>query len=254
MKTTQPGTNLFFYGIRDENEKINQHPWILSREKCILNTLKNKNLHNVADIGVNDMYYTRKIKSFADGKVYAVDIFFPDDGEIRDGIICLNDISKLPENEFDCILMMDMLEYIKDDEDFLNKAAGKLKDGGMILITLPAWSFLFSVHDIRAQHIRRYDRKKFLELLKKGPLQIEKCHYFYTILFFGRLIGMLKKSRYNGNEIAWKYPEKHIVTVLVRLVLDIDFMINKILNKVAVLLPGLSLLIVCKKDSGKAGL
>jgi hypothetical protein len=60
----------FVYKALDENEKINQHPWRLSREDCVLNILKKRNLHNVADIGVNDMFYTDKLTTFMDGKIY----------------------------------------------------------------------------------------------------------------------------------------------------------------------------------------
>jgi cyclopropane fatty-acyl-phospholipid synthase-like methyltransferase len=122
-------------------------------------------VYNVADIGVNDMFYTNKLKSFANGKVYAVDIIFPENETIRNNIICLNDVEKLPDNEFDCIIMMDVLEHIENHTLFFNKVVNKLKDNGMILITVPAWQFLFSTHDTRAQHYRRYSRKQLMDLL-----------------------------------------------------------------------------------------
>ena len=238
---------LFNYGITENENLINQHPWILSREKCILNNIKKKGLFNVADIGVNDMYYTKKIRAFTTGTVYAVDIFFPDEESVINNIICINDISKIPDNKLDCIIMMDVLEYIEDDKGFFINALKKIKKDGIILITVPAWKFLFSSHDIRSRHLRRYDKKDLLNVINQENIIIKRCHYFYTILFFTRLMGMLKKDKYSGNNINWKYPEKNIVTQIFKLILDMDFYINSILNKLSINLPGLSILAICRK-------
>jgi SAM-dependent methyltransferase len=235
------------YGLPEDGKIIYQHPWKLSREYCILKQLKHKKLHNIADIGVNDMYYTKKARAFTNGKVYAVDIFFPEEGVEKDGIICINDVGKLPENELDCIIMMDVLEHIKDDKAFFNIVVDKLKAGGTILITVPAWQFLFSTHDTMSQHYRRYNRRQLLELLKHDSIKVEKCHYFYTSLFLARLL-MFKNEKFSGNEIEWKYPEKNIITIIVKMVLDIDYWINKALNKIGIHLPGLSITAVCRKN------
>jgi SAM-dependent methyltransferase len=241
-------TDSFVFGLPEDSKIINQHPWKLSRGKCVLNNLKHKTLYNIADIGVNDMYYTKKAKTFVDGNVYAVDIFFPENGMVKDGIYCINSIEKLPDNELDGIIMMDVLEHIENDKTFFNIVVNKLKGNGTLLITVPAWQFLFSVHDTKSQHYRRYNRKQLLKLLEHKDISVEKSHYFYTSLFFARLLFIFRKDKFGGNDIGWKYSEKHIITKAVKLVLDIDFWINKILDKIGIHLPGLSLMAVCRKN------
>jgi SAM-dependent methyltransferase len=204
-------------------------------------------LHNVADIGVNDMFYTNKLKKFVNGKIYAVDIIFPEGETLKNNIICINDIGKLPDNEIDCVVMMDVLEHIENDTLFFDNVVNKLKDNGTILITVPAWQFLFSTHDIRAQHYRRYNRKQLMTLLKRDNIKIERCHYFYTSAFLVRLLFLLKKDKFIGNDIDWKYSEKNIITIIVKTILNIDFWINKILDRIFIHLPGLSLFAICKK-------
>jgi hypothetical protein len=231
-------TDLFAAGYSEDDKIIFQHPWKLSRLDCVLNNLRKRKLRNIADIGTNDMFYAKKLKSFADGQIYAVDIFFPEEGTVKDGIICVNDIEKLPENELDGMIMMDVLEHIENDKIFFNTVADKLKNNGIILITVPAWQFLFSAYDTKLGHFRRYNRKQLLALMKRSDIKIEGCHYFYTSLFFARLLSMLKrllpmqkKDRFIGDDIGWKYSEKNIITILIKKILDIDYWINKMLDK-----------------------
>jgi hypothetical protein len=80
-----------------------------------------------------------------------------------------------------------------------------------------------------------------------GHMKVERCHYFYTSLFLVRLMFLLRKEKFVGNDVGWKYDEKNIITVAVKMVLNIDFQINKILDKVFIHLPGLSLFAICKK-------
>jgi len=238
----------YCFGLPEEGKTFIQHPWELSRENCVLKQLKNKNLHNIADIGVNDMHYTKIVKEFVDGKVYAVDVFFPENGEIKDGIFCLNDIKKLPDNELDGIIMLDVLEHIENDKVFFDVIVNKLKNGGIILITVPAWQFLFSAHDVKALHYRRYNRKQLLALLKHNEVKTKKCHYFYTSLFLVRLASIFKKKKFTGYDMGWKYSERNIITIIVKAILDMDFCINKMLDKIGIHLPGLSLIAVCRKN------
>lgn len=240
-------TNPYIFGANLENESVNQHPWKLSRDESILNMLKSENFNNSADIGVNDMFYTKKLKSFTNYNVYGVDIVFPEESTIKDGIICLNDINKLPDDELDCLVMMDVLEHIEQDKDFLKIALEKVKENGTILITVPAWQFLFSIHDKRAQHFRRYNRKQLLTLLDFPNLNVEVCHYFYTSLFIARVIFLLKKNSFKGNEDSWNYGKNHILTKIIKNILNLDFKINKFLDKIGIHPPGLSLVALCKK-------
>jgi hypothetical protein len=58
---------------------------------------------------------------------------------------------------------------------------------------------------------------------------------------------LLKKDKFTGNEIDWRYSESNIITIIVKMVLNIDFWINKIMDKIFIHLPGLSLFAICKK-------
>lgn len=252
MSKNNESINLFVYGGEGKIcESTSWLPWKLSREDCILKQIKKKNIHCVADIGVDDMFYTKNIGNYVDGKIYAVDVIFPENSIIKDGIVCFNSAEKLPDNELDCLIMMDVLEHIEDDIEFFNTILNKLKDNGIIIITVPAFQFLYTAHDKRYGHYRRYNRKQLLALLRQGKneIRIKKCHYFYTSMFLIRLLFMFRKDKFYGHDAkGWKYSEKNILTITMRLILNIDFWVNKVLDIVGIHLPGLSLLAVCKKE------
>lgn len=246
--TSERPTDLVVWGLPEDGKTILHHPWKLSRGDCLLDTLRERNLRDIADVGVNDMFYTRLLKSLTGGEIHAADIFFPEEGTIKDGITCVNDIRKLPGNKLDGIIMMDVLEHVQDDRQFFNIAVDKLKNGGTILITVPAYQFLFSSFDTRAGHFRRYNRQQLLALLKQnGDIEVEKCHYFYTSLFFALVLSRLTSKKTDRTEREWKHPEKSMITTIARKILNMDFRINKLLDKAWIHLPGLSLTATCRK-------
>jgi hypothetical protein len=142
---------------------------------------------------------------------------------------------------------MDVLEHVENDVEFYNNIINKLKNNGTILITVPAYQFLFSIHDVRSSHFRRYNKKNLLNLIMQQNIVVERCHYFYTSLLFVRILFLINKDKFNGNDIKWKYSKRHIITKIFVTVLNIDFYINRILDKINIRLPGLSLLAVCRK-------
>jgi SAM-dependent methyltransferase len=239
--------------LKEKTSNINRHPWELSRSRCILSLIRKRPWKRFADIGAGDMFFTRQLLDMdSRTEVYAVDSEYDEELKSVDGIHCLNDISGLPDGSFDCLVLMDVLEHIEDDDAFLKKLLDKLVVGGSLVITVPAMQFLFSSHDKFLHHYRRYSRKRLLTLLKKNNLKIEKCHYFYTLLFFLRLVSLVKdrllpdKNQTGVGE--WKFPKKHIATQCIMRILNIDFFINTLLDKCRIHLPGLSVMAVCKKN------
>jgi SAM-dependent methyltransferase len=75
--------------------------------------------------------------------------------EARHGTIqSLNDSEK-----FDLIFYIDVLEHIKDDAVEISNAVKHLKNGGYLIVLVPAHMFLFSPFDSAIGHFRRYSKK-----------------------------------------------------------------------------------------------
>jgi len=63
-----------------------------------------------------------------------------------------------PAPQFDTILYIDVLEHLDDDRGELARAASLLRDGGHLVVLVPAHQWLFTRFDAAIGHRRRYDR------------------------------------------------------------------------------------------------
>jgi SAM-dependent methyltransferase len=85
-----------------------------------------------------------------------------------------------PEELFDGILYMDVLEHIEADAVELARAAGHLKPNGVLAILSPALPWLFTPFDVAIGHYRRYT-KDSLRLIAPRDLHEAKCIYLDSV-------------------------------------------------------------------------
>lgn len=65
---------------------------------------------------------------------------------------------ELPGNDrFDTLCAFEVLEHIEDDAAALQEWKAKLKPGGTLILSVPAWADRFAAADQIAGHFRRYD-------------------------------------------------------------------------------------------------
>lgn len=89
----------------------------------------------------------------------------------------------LADRSFDKIFLLDVLEHIEDDTAALKALKALLKKNGQLYITVPAYQWLWSDHDIQNQHKRRYTLKRIRALLKSLGFDVAYSSYFNTLLF-----------------------------------------------------------------------
>ncbi|MGR3515146.1 MAG: class I SAM-dependent methyltransferase [Paracoccaceae bacterium] len=85
--------------------------------------------------------------------------------------------------QFDLIGLFDVLEHVEDDEGALAALAPRLATEGHLLVTVPAFPWLWSAHDERHHHFRRYTRATIAGAAGKAGLSVAKSFYFNTALF-----------------------------------------------------------------------
>ncbi len=101
--------------------------------------------------------------------------------EVRSGKLP-GDIDYEP-GSFDLIAALDVIELIKADLESVQALAKLLRPGARLIITVPVYQWLWSMHDDLHHHKRRYTRPEVRKLAEEAGLVVEKCSHFNTILF-----------------------------------------------------------------------
>lgn len=92
------------------------------------------------------------------------------------------------DNSIENVCMLDVLEYIKNDTEFLKILYSKLKKDGNLIIALPAFKILWSTEDYNIGNLRRYEMNMLLKLLKDTGFTIKYNNYLFSFLFMPILI------------------------------------------------------------------
>ncbi len=95
------------------------------------------------------------------------------------------DAALLPflDASFDAVFIFDVLEHIEGDDAVLEEIRRVLRPDGALLLTVPAFMFLFGRQDRMSDHKRRYRRGKLMQLVSEHGLEVQYCTYFNTMLF-----------------------------------------------------------------------
>lgn len=106
------------------------------------------------------------------------------------------------------LAILDVLEHIEQDAEFLELIWKKLKFGGRVLLTVPAFQSLWSSEDDAAGHYRRYRLNTLKELVQAAGFKVLYINYFFEFLFLPILlvrvgfekIGLVKRSEQRTEE------------------------------------------------------
>lgn len=112
----------------------------------------------------------------------------------------LPDALPLAEASFDCVTLLDVLEHIEDDRATLDAVNKLLRSDGQVLITVPAFPFLWGPHDEAHHHQRRYVAKQLRDLLRDSGFEVTTLSYCNTWLFpVAAFVRLLRKCLPKGN-------------------------------------------------------
>lgn len=80
------------------------------------------------------------------------------------------------------LVATDVLEHLADDTVGARELARVLQPGGLGVVTVPAFSWLWGVQDEATHHFRRYSPSQFRQLLTDAGFRIERFSFFNTLL------------------------------------------------------------------------
>ena len=233
------------------NEIEKQSFWYFFRKKIVFSLVKkNFKKKEIVDIGsgsgINALYFNKKgYKTLSIEPTYNLAL-----NQIKnkiENVYCFDiqeEIPKETSNIFPNIALLDVLEHIEKDEAFLKKLFVLLERNGYLLITVPAFSFLWSSEDKIAGHYRRYTIPKIKELLNKNGFKVIYSSYFFSFLVLPILL-FRKTTKTKDRDMSLS---KIHHSFLFKFLFYPFYIIEIALIKLKIKIPlGSSLIVLCKK-------
>jgi SAM-dependent methyltransferase len=95
----------------------------------------------------------------------------------------LPDLPGIDDGIYDMVAILDVLEHVEPDREALATIARKLRPGGRVLITVPAFPWMWSAHDEVNHHKRRYTRATLAKVVADSGLELDMMSWFNSLLF-----------------------------------------------------------------------
>ena len=145
----------------------------------------------------------------------------------------------VPDDTYDMVAALDVVEHIPDDKAALEGISRVLKPGGKLLMTVPAHQWMWSAHDVVNHHQRRYSKRDFKRLVNESPLKLESIGYLNSLLFPLAMAQRLA-SKLTGKEDANLAPPAEPINQVLERVFALE---RRVIGRIP-LPPGLSLFAV----------
>jgi len=178
------------YGHIDRIQE--RHWWFRGRryllEKLITKYLAGLPVDKALDIGTATGYNLKLLQR------YARQTFTVDPSDLAEALVRKNSPEsvfikaafpnvELP-HQFEIITSLDSLEHIENDHGSIAKVENLLAPGGIAILMVPAYPFLWSEQDRVLEHHRRYLKRRLIRLIQANSnLKIEYVSYFNSALF-----------------------------------------------------------------------
>lgn len=181
-------------------EEVVRHPWEVARARTLLRLLGRLGVDGTRrwlDVGAGDAWFARQlVDTHPDAEVVCWDSGYGD-GELTGAALSDHEptlTAERPSERFGGVLMLDVIEHVEDDVGFVRDVATHCMDAdGWLLVTVPAHQWLFSEHDRRLRHYRRYAPRLLHSVLRGAGLQVEAHGALFHSLVPARGAAVLKE-------------------------------------------------------------
>ena len=244
----------------DANGK--RHPWERSRLKAIRTIcrkipIRERDLR-ILDIGCGDGFISRELaKDGTIGFITGVDIGLSEQQAAAMAIggrevAFYNTYDALERNGYNLALLLDVVEHVEEDKAYLlDIVRNYLDEEGYLVLTVPAFPFLFGSHDRFLQHHRRYTRMGLVDLVRSAHLECLSSGYLFFSLLPVRFLSLcfetwfpLKKGKFHG---VGSWNRGAFVSNVLEFLLDADVRFGMALQQAGITLPGLTAWVLCRK-------
>ena len=103
------------------------------------------------------------------------------DGRVRT-VVALAEALPIATETCGLLASMDVIEHLDDDYTALREYRRVLVSRGLLLLTVPAYEWLWGEHDVRAAHRRRYRVGQLVAVVESAGFEVLRTTYFNSFL------------------------------------------------------------------------
>jgi SAM-dependent methyltransferase len=161
-------------------DQVKTHWYYRAKLAALTDVIADLPVRHILDIGAGSGYFSKALLETTPATAaMCVDLGYPVD---RDETVAGKPIAfrnALASSDADLVLMMDVIEHVEDDVGIVRDYVDKVASGTHFVVTVPAFMWLWSGHDVFLEHYRRYTLAQMEGVLTAAGLKIERGQYFY---------------------------------------------------------------------------
>ena len=163
---------------------LQQHWYYRSKAQAMLRLLGPVKAGAILDVGAGSGFFSSYLLARSDAtEAWCVDICYPRDSDASESGKPIHFRTALETVNARTVLLMDVLEHVDDDVGLLRAQVQKVPSGSRFLITVPAFQFLWSGHDVFLEHKRRYTLEQLESVMRDAGLQVRHGAYYFGFVF-----------------------------------------------------------------------
>lgn len=165
-------------------DQVDRHWYYRSKAKALLAILGEAPVVSVLDIGAGSGFFAKHLLSEGRARdATCVDISYDADWDETVAGKPVYFRRVIERSNADVALAMDVLEHVDDDVGLLAEYVGKVQPGTRFVISVPAFRFLWSAHDVFLEHRRRYLVPEIERVAERAGLNVDRGCYFFGAVF-----------------------------------------------------------------------
>jgi SAM-dependent methyltransferase len=158
--------------------------WYYRAKAEAMRRLLDGDARSVLDVGAGSGFFSRHLLATTRAtEACCVDPSYEADRDEVEAGKPLHFRQRVETSDADLVLMMDVLEHVDDDVGLAAEYVAKVKPGARFLISVPAFQFLWSGHDVFLEHRRRYTLPQIEATVARSGLEVIAGNYYFGGVF-----------------------------------------------------------------------
>lgn len=176
-------------------DDIAKHWYYKNKAKALKKMVGDKTINTILDIGAGSGFFSKYLLNGTSAEeAWCVDVCYSEDSDNIDSGKFIHYRKQIETCNADLVLLMDVLEHVDDDVGLLSEYVKRVPVGSTFIISVPAFQYMWSGHDVFLEHKRRYTLAQIESVVRDAGLILKSSAYY-----FGTVFPLAAASRFAGN-------------------------------------------------------